>query len=303
MKVVELKNIMPKMEALRVTESVRGKSTGYSNLDEYYTVIQGKTTIIEGRPTSGKTSFTFQLQCNLSATYGWKHVIYSPETGHAEDVYSEIYHCLTGKTFNKKFSNHISEHEMYSIESFITDHFKVIESRDNLTVDQWYEMATQAISEYEINTVSIDNWNDLVHNVMAFGNISEYLKIQIPRFNNFCENFNVHGFLLAHPRNPDMRGQKYPPPPRPDELEGGSLWYAKAQSLLVVDHDWSDPNNYATQIIIHKVKPKAVGKKGFVELQYAAALNCYYEENGVLNIYPKSPFKELNNYISDGNPF
>lgn len=294
MKVVELNSVVSKLESIREHESERGKSTGYRSLDEFYTIIQGNTTIISGHPTSGKSSLYFQFLCNLTCQYNWRHAIHSPETGQAEDIYAKIIHILTGKTFNKKYDNYITEKEMYNVIPFVHDFFKVIEpANDSMSVDEYYELATQIINEFEVHTIGIDNWNDLEHKFQ--GQVSEYLKSQIPRFNRFCKKMNVHGFLLAHPRNPDMRGQKALKAPRPDELEGGSLWYAKAQSLLVAHHDWSNPNDYTTEIYIHKAKPKTVGKKGFITLQFAAARDCYFEEINGRYYYPETPFKESAN--------
>lgn len=293
MKRVNLNDIMDKLDKLRTSGNQPGVSTGFKTLDEFYTVKKGNTTIITGWPTSGKTQFMLQLQTNLTALHNWRHVIYSPETGDAPDIYAEIIHCLTGKTFNNKYSNHITESEMYDAASFTHDYFRVLEPVDNeITPEHWYESVKEIQSEMEVHTASIDNWNDVEHDMNNHGGkISEYLKFHLPKFNRFCKTRNIHGFLLAHPRNPETKGKESLPPPRPDQIEGGSLWWAKAQSLIVVDRDWTDPKSTTTDILVQKVKPKIVGKKGNVSLQFAAAWNCYYEEIGTDLHYPESPFK------------
>jgi len=89
----------------------------------------------------------------------------------------------------------------------------------------------------------------------------------------------AHGFLLAHPRNPELGAPKPLPPPRPDQIEGGSLWYAKAQSMLVVHRNWEDPTDYTTLVKVEKAKPKIVGKKGgSADLTYYAALGIYKDD-------------------------
>lgn len=296
MKIVKLNSVFDKVQVLRETGNLPGVSTGYANLDEHYTVKRGNTTFILGHPIAGKTSFTIQLLCNLTSLHGWKHVIYSPETGNAADIYSEIIHCLTGQTFNKKYSNYIPERALYDVQPFVSDYFTVIEPEEEnpmVTIDDWYNAVSDLMKEKEIHSAVIDNWNDIEHDLTKQGGkISEYLKFQLPRFNKYCKSKDIHGFMLAHPRSPDMKGKKEVPPPRMDEFEGGSLFGAKAQSVLIIHRDWSDHQNYTTDIQIAKIKPKIVGKRGLVHLDYHPSWNCYSDNTGIYPQYPYSPFKE-----------
>ena len=56
------------------------------------------------------------------------------------------------------------------------------------------------------------------------------------------------------------------------------MWYAKAQSLVVVHRNWDDPNDYTTLIKVEKAKPRIVGKKGQVDLTYFGALGIYKDK-------------------------
>ena len=42
-----------------------GVSTGYENLDELYTIVQGQLSIVTGHPSSGKSEFIDQVMYNI----------------------------------------------------------------------------------------------------------------------------------------------------------------------------------------------------------------------------------------------
>lgn len=295
MKIVKLNQITDKLFDLRKHGNYPGESTGFRKLQSLYTIRRGNTTYITGYPSSGKTQMYFQLLCNTTSIHDWRHVIYSPETGNAEEIYAEIIHCLTGKTLSNSYCNQISESELYRIKDFVSDYFIVIDPSDkDNTLENWFEKVKEAASEVKkIDTAGIDNWNDLEHNMTGFsGKISEYLKYQLPVFNKFAKKENIHGFILVHPRNPDgIRSGDSLPAPRHDQIEGGSLWAAKAQNILIVHRDFSDENSFRTDLTVSKVKPKIVGKRGMAELFFDPRLNSYYETIDGLSVYPPSPFK------------
>jgi len=297
MKIVQANDITERIMHLYNVGNYPGLSTGWNCLDKHYTVRKGNTTIITGYPTSGKTSFYLNLLMNLTKKFSHRHLIYSPETGTADEIYSELIFMHTGKTFNKQHGNAITEKEVYNSLPFIHEYFKIIEPEEtDNTPDNFYELCKEGFKQFEINTFGIDNWNDLEHDIRTRGgSISEYLKYEIPRFNRFAKTNNAHGFLLAHPRNPELGAPKPLPPPRPDQIEGGSLWYAKAQSMLVVHRNWDDPNDYTTLVKVEKAKPKIVGKKGgAAELTYYAALGIYKDDT-------YKPIQDANN--EDLKPF
>lgn len=268
-----------------------GVATGYSNIDEYYKPRIGNTTIITGYPSMGKTEFLLQMLCNTTSLHGWKHALYTPETGTCVEIILELVHKFTGKTYRKNYANSITESELITAINMITDHFYIIEPDDvsGLTVDEWYAAVKEIDNQTRIHTASIDNWNDLVHDLNNFGGkISEYLKFQIPKFNRFCKTEMISGFILAHPKSPDKMNGKILPA-KPNDIEGGSLWWAKAQTIITI-HRELDEQNAPTEVIFHKVKPKIVGKRGVTELQYHVADNCY-SIDGTRNTQPVSILK------------
>jgi len=294
MRIARTDTIFDKILDLRENSNYPGVSTGFSSLTPFYTVRRGNTTWITGYPSAGKSQIYFQFLCNLTSARRWRHIIYSPETGNAEDIYAELIHVLTGKTFNKIYPNYITKKDLDVVIPYVINYFKIIEpdNGDN-SLAAFYDIAEGITKEFEIDTVGIDNWSDIEHDMLKRGTISEYLKFELPRFNMFAKNKNVHGFILAHPKSPIIpKGETGLPAPTMHTMEGGSLWAAKGQNIIIVHRDFENTDSITTNLIITKVKPKIVGKKGDIKLYYDVAANCYYEEIAGERIYPETLFKD-----------
>jgi len=97
----KLSDVSKELNTLYVDGLEMGKGVGWQWNDFPYSIRLGSTTYLAGAPASGKSEFWFEMLINLSCLHGWKHVIYSPETGSHVDVYSEIMHKFVGKPYVK----------------------------------------------------------------------------------------------------------------------------------------------------------------------------------------------------------
>jgi twinkle protein len=260
-----------------------GVKIGFETIDPLYSVKMGTTTIIYGHPTVGKSQFLHELLKSLTCVHGLKGLMYSPETGNAAEIFAELIHNITGKTFDKKFHfNRIAESELYQVIPFIESYYNIIEPTNErgLEYDEFFELAKQAIKDFGIKWTSIDNWNDIDHYTNGMM-ISEYLKKQLPKWNRFAKLNDIHNFMVCHARNPTIdKGEKFPTMPRPDEIEGGSVWYAKAMNLIGLHREYEERVNGFEQsttltVDIKKVKPRIVGSKGRATIVYNYYKNRY----------------------------
>jgi twinkle protein len=272
-----------------------GLHIGFPSLDKLYSIKEKRTTIIYGRPTDGKSQFLMQTLCALACTHGKKSVIYTPETGDTHEIYAEIIHCLTGKSFNLNSINYrINEMELYNVIPFVKDYFKVVElDEKEFSLDNWLEITEEAIKDFGIFSSAADNWNDLDHTSEAM--ISEYLKRNLVKWNRHAKKHNYHGFVVAHARNPNMvKGDEFPKPARVDEIDGGYAWYAKAMNMILVHREYEEhaegwKQSNTAEIHIKKLKKRSEGQKGITRLTFDTYRNAYYENHGDL-IYLKTPF-------------
>src|SRR6478736_6269970 len=92
--------------------ALRGVYLGFPLLNENYTMSIPGVTDWTGYPGSGKTELLLEFLLNTSLFYGWKHLLYVPDIGSKNEILSNLIHKKTGKTFDKRFDNHISEFEV-----------------------------------------------------------------------------------------------------------------------------------------------------------------------------------------------
>lgn len=279
------KHIMDEIMYLRENNTSNLLSTGFETLDKFYKIRPTNTTIIYGYPASGKSEFALQMLVGLSAK-GKKHLIYTPETGNAAEIFCEIAHSLTGKTFDKRFNNYISEAEIYRVQNHIAEYFTIIDDDGikGLTLEHYEDIIKEVIKDGKgLDCTLIDNFNDLEHKTADLNSIASYLPKFILDWNRISRQNKIHSFMVCHARNPNgLKSGELPKAPSVYEINGGSAWYAKGQSMICVNRQYEEINGTMKQsntvdIDIKKVKPKIVGKRGTVNLDFDFPKKCYYE--------------------------
>jgi twinkle protein len=135
------------------------------------------------------------------------------------------------------------------------------------------EQVKGVMSEYKINTVTLDPWNELSHNFGEHGGRQDtYLEVVLGNIRRFSRKENIHTFIIAHPRTLIKNKEGRYDPPTAFEFSGGATWYAKADSILCINrpHEFSEAQfeRSYVDIIVQKAKPKKVGKKGIFEIDY-----------------------------------
>src|SRR5690348_1486655 len=96
-----LSDVKMQLDERRHKGVARGKDVGWHWKKFPYTVKEGCTTYIAAAPASGKTEWWLEILINLSCLHGWNHVLFTPETGDAVDIFSELCHKYIGKPFIK----------------------------------------------------------------------------------------------------------------------------------------------------------------------------------------------------------
>lgn len=231
-------------------------------LNEHYSVKPGNTTLITGYPGSGKSYFVLNMQVSLSVQYGWKHLLYTPEMGEAADIFLTIVEIISGVR-----SWRLDDRNIADLLPWIAEHFDIYEPVATPTMDAYCKLVKENKGNY--NTFSIDNLNDLSH-TMPGGTQDIYWEQQMVCFNQTAKASGMHGFLVAHPRNPapDELSQ----PPSPDKIKGGSAFWSKGQNILSIMAQGD-----VLTIGMLKAKPRIAGKRGSFEIRADFDRNTYYQ--------------------------
>lgn len=296
-----------------------GFKTGYDSIDEHYTMYLGYTTYIYGAPFSGKSQIWFDILKNYSYRYGMRHVIYSPETGSAADVFIELIQMVSGADFYDLHGYKMDKQTMIEAKKFVDEHFIVLDpGAKSMTVDDLIASCEMIERVYntKIHTVTIDPWNDLYHD-MKDQNYREdkYLEEFLKKIRVTAHLNHWHICVITHTR--DQQKEKkgnvmFYPPATFREIAGGQTWSRRGFMMVSVwrpaegleEYGGMEFNGNETLWIQQKFKPKYAGKKGIAVVKYKPQKHCYYEGTEALPRYAKKdPAKEAKQLYSDEAPF
>ncbi len=262
----------------RQTGANPGYFTGWDIMNDYYSVKPGCCTDWTGQPTMGKTALLLNVLYNLSKLHGLKHLMWMPDAGSINEVYADLVQIHTGKTFDKRYPNYITESEFKRAAPFIYEHFFVVKrkAKKNINFDSLIADAIEFKSLKNFDTVTIDSWNYLCKS-SSKSDVKD-LAEQLALRNQFADEFKIHFNTIIHPSKPDRedRGKAV----TSYDLMGGSEWYNNAKSQLSVLRP--DKSTNRTEIYSLKQKPRVVGREGMFELYFDVPTLRFYElRNGV----------------------
>jgi hypothetical protein len=278
------------LQVYREKGALRGVYLGFPYLDEIYTMALPGVSDWTGFPQSGKTEFLIDLLLNTSLFYGWKHLLYVPDVGDKNEILANLIHKVSGCTFDKRFSNHISESDTDKNLQWILEHFYIIyekEEGSSISPFQFWDFAAYASKEWNIKTATIDSWKDLELSTMPDGTIvgrdDKYLEKVLKYRNKIADKYKLHLHTIIHPTNipPDKDGKR--PEPKPFNLSGGAQWYNSGRVMLTVHR--IDGTFNEVDIIVTKAKPKSVAKQGRVRMMFDVKLARFYWDNVGVNTY------------------
>jgi hypothetical protein len=291
-----LQDLQTELHNIRHEENTRGKSIGWSFDILPYTVKEGCTTYIGAAPASGKTEIWFEFLINLSCLHGWNHVVFSPETGSAAEVYAELCYKYLGKPYVKG-EYAMSESEKIKAEMFINDHFIVVDPIDeDLTLEGFYDLVDEIErkNEITIHTTTIDPWNELTEKFehSDLGREDKYLSRILGLARKNARKTKRHNCIINHVRDQPMVTGKtiagteisYFPIPSARDFAGGQVWFRKGLTVII---PWRPPKDLllndgttAEENEVHfkvaKSKPKGVSKNGTYKMYLDTTKYQYY---------------------------
>ena len=249
----------------------KGVSTGFTNVDQIYTVAPGQLTVVTGYPSHGKSNFVDQLMVNLARNHDWKFALCSFEN-QPEVHISRLMEIYENKRFFEG-SARMSEIERDRAFKWVQDHFLFMDSEtvEPATIDSILERATAAVARMGIRGLLIDPYNYIdMRNTgeSETGAISNLLT----RVQAFAKAFGVHVWFVAHPAKVSRTGNDLP---RPDgmAISGSMAWWAKADCGLTIHR--GEHNN--VEISVWKCRYRWVGTQGETKLAYDRVTGTYNE--------------------------
>jgi twinkle protein len=265
-------DLLAKLEANIMRGEDRGVSTGWANLDQFYTVKKGELCIITGVPSHGKSEFLDALMHNLALHHGWKFAMFSPENKPFERHLRKIIERHAGCSVRIEgdygrpptLMNGKKLSEGYQ---FAHEHFRWIDlAGESTTLGNMCEWFSHEIIENGIDGIVIDPWGDIEHKRPARMNETEYISFMLTQLREFARAMNVALWIVAHPRIM-QRGKdgKFPMPSLWD-ISGSAHWRNRADVGLVVYRE--DLKKHELKVEVAKVRFKSTGKPGTAHFSY-----------------------------------
>jgi twinkle protein len=255
-----------------------GKSTGWGELDKYYTVRQGELCIVSGIPSHGKSNMVDALMVNLAACHSWRFAVFSPENYPTQAHIAKLAQKHIGKPFGKQFNGHMDKKELDAAKEWLNNHFIFINPADHeLTVDHIISKAKASVLRFGIKGMVIDPWNEIDHAREGGKTETEYISECLTKFRRFARAYRVHLWLIAHPTKlqKDKITGKYPVPKLYD-ICGSSNFFNKADVGLSIWRDVLD-SSVGTELHIQKIRFSEIGKPGMVKFDYDVPSGRYTE--------------------------
>ena len=257
-----------------------GVSTGWPEVDRYYTVRPGEMTIITGIPSHGKSTWLTALTVNLTHEFGWKWSIFSPENQPLQRYMGIIAGMHVGKPFGKGYTERINKQELQESKKWLDEHYYFTQPNDNeLTVDSLLKKAKETIDRYGVNAIILDPWNEIDSTRPSGQSETEHINLSLGKVRRFGRLHQVHMFIVAHPQKLQKdKDEKYPVPTA-YEISGSAHWYNKGDAIIAV---WRNPKDEAKEVIVYvqKVRFREVGRVGEIKMKHDVVTGRYSDVKG-----------------------
>jgi twinkle protein len=274
--VVEVESIYRDIDQLYDEGQKPGLSTGWRNLDEFYTVRPGELTIVTGIPNSGKSNWLDSLLVNLSKEHTWSFAVFSPENQPIANHVSRLMEKYSKQPFRPGPTPRMSREQMHNWREWIDFHFSFIlpDDGDEWTLEHVLKSAAALVRRKGIRGIVIDPWNELEHQRPEHLTETEYTGQCLKRIRQFARKHQVHVWVVAHPAKMyrDKEG-KYPVPTLYD-INGSAHFRNKADNGIVVWRNLGETDD-PVEVHIQKIRFREVGKLGVVKFKYDHVLADY----------------------------
>lgn len=273
--IANAEQFMPELLELYEHGYKRGRSTGWSSLDEHYTVRHGEFTVITGIPGHGKSAWLDNLMVNMARQEGWVWCVFSAENFPISRHIAGLAEIYTQRPFRKGPNERMSSTDLNLAVQFLNKHFRFIQPReDSYSLNHIVRLAA---SIPNLDALVIDPWNELDHSRPMERDMREdqYISVSLSKLRWLARSADIHVFMVVHP----AKYQRIHGQPKPvitlNECKGASEWYAKADNGISVWRDEMDTSG-ASDIHVQKIRFREVGRAGgAVRLYYDRVTGCF----------------------------
>ena len=270
MGVYKITDFLPELVNLYNYGLPEGYSTGMDNFDKLLKIHKGYLTTITGIPGHGKSDFLDMICMKLMVKHGLKGAFYSPENRPSELHISKMIRKLANGNFYGY--NRLSVTDVYSAISTLDEHIFFVKPDNDFTLDSVLSLVAGLKNRRGIDYFVIDAWNKLEHQYVD--SETKYIGQSLDKLVNFCERYNVHCFLVAHPRKIQKKDNGNYHIPTLYDIAGSANFFNKTDNGIVVYRDFESNN---VEIHVQKVKFSHWGQVGQANFSYDIQTGNYIQ--------------------------
>lgn len=251
--------------------SATGLSTGFNNLDDFYTITKGQLTVVTGIPSHGKSEFMDQIIINTIDLHDWNWLVFSPENYPLKFHMDKLLSKITDMPFRINRLDRMTRVELDGAMKKIRNNVDFLSiSEYGTTLDAVLMVAKK---KENINGLIIDPWNEIENKRRRGQSETEWIGESLSKIRRFARANNIGVWVVAHPTKIKKveSGDRFEVPTAYD-IMGSSHWYNRADNILTVYRNEKD-----VEVFIQKVKFKTNGKKGAVKFDYDVPTGIYEE--------------------------
>jgi twinkle protein len=267
-------DFMDKVQTLYRDGLPRGASTGWSNVDELFTLNPGNLVIVTGTPGSGKSQIIDNMLVSAMARYNWR-VAYASFENPPELHLAKLISLRAGKPFGDGPTPRMSEDEMLEALGWVNEHLTFLTNEGVMpTVESLIERFEAAVRRDGVKAVVVDPVNFIKLSQKKDGGVdTESVNEMLSQFKTFAARAEVTFFLIAHPAKPMNVSADWVPTGY--SISGSAHYYNRADFGLTIQRKMD-------QTIFHVWKCRFAwqGQIGEANLYYDKATGLFSETQG-----------------------
>ncbi len=267
----EIGDVADRIIALYENGLPRGVSTGWADLDEFWTVKPGELTVVTGIPNSGKSNIVDALCVNVAKAQGWHSILCSPENQPLEDHMARICEKWAGKPFDDGPTPRMTVEELTQAEAAVHHRFSWL-LPDSMALPEILSKASALVKSKGSRILVLDPWNEMDHQYEE--REDRYLAEQLRTLKQWARKHECHVIVVAHPKTMQRGKDGNYSIPTPYDISGGSMWRNKADNCITVWRDFQRDDG-VIEVHVQKVRFRQVGKIGLANLRYRKATATY----------------------------